>query len=1639
MWEAGRVHIIGGGSTMEKNHKHLDPASFGPMGFLMRSVGQGLKGLFSLLKSPLVLLPMVVLVGVWLFLPHVSGWMEDLGVKSSVSVIKAIKFLTFAEGGMYAGKLGAVGGIIGKAFMAWFVTVIFLPLFKRKKKSKSVKMEIGPAFVIKRGVDFALLFAGIGSALILYNFKTGNGSVTNSAVAVASIIAAFKSLKNPRGFMVEFIRSFTKGRMKRATAGHFVVGIIIGNSVAIVMAILMKSSGPLGYILGTILLLLSLMVRMIFKDRKHIAMAAAVVLLSSFLMGPVLNVALAGDTEEFKDAYEIYNIEQDDFEGLKAAILAKPFQSAQITPIGMSIGMNFAPIIEAESIVISSGVKTSLSILAKSKISEEYNNVLEVNESFFSEFNGQISIFYDKNALVAEGPSYEESMGRSFRGDNYDQNTQKLPFFLESSGIFTGSAENRFDEKRSVDFYRVKAEKEVYPIIFETYSIIDDNYYGQQGEFDYGKTLNPGDLEGQLYLMVKVAGGSQVNWNKGMTTDEGVYSIIFFRVDSISFKKNPEKKINEKKSLVWVLEDTILGDTTESEGTVTTENGRIIYNHLYLDGSLGDKMAYTWTVPPERIPFSEEISIPTKMSFNWLGDPDYPPLGVFTGGAYIFAKLGSSTRDELVYEAYFENDEVPHVGQTFYFTPGEEFESIFDLVHIKENTGDTPFDELTYDNSYLSLLINGSHSGGSVNYIYRLSSELSYEITDGKSNEDLGNEEQDDEDKDLENFNFGDFDWNEYADSDLQTKVNGASVVGAILGAGAALAGFSGFGGSGPGGLKIPGGQYDPSDGTLILSYPGGSQEMFTLNLKTGEFESSYGSVLNVDKIESTHEQMDMDKKFSKEESERMSQKRDVNKDYLNKLKQINKLKEKYRKQALEGEDNISILLAKHLDQLEQDIYSGKGLDEKKLTHIRELHGKFTRGEIANKNQIPGEYSNWQHAKDTIELSSEEISRGESGKAIALRMVLGAATLGKSEFGFEVARSVYNAKDYVDKGGDSWTEFMGQAAKQTIAEEGIGRVMGIGIKVTGKAGSAIGSKIGNTIEKTTIGRKMMGQLSKVSQTISKYSNIDLVEKAKSILGVSPASSKAGQALKAANAKATANAIKAANKQLDDAVKAAGKQADDLAKTSKGVTGKVAKESGKVATDKAAKESTKTLVDKAAKKSSQVETHKAAKASGEKVIDRKVTKEEIEATEKQWSESVKKSNQQAEEEILKFKQQTKAKSSEAIKRDNLYRQGEKIGDQKVANLKRAQDRLNANPSSSEAQEVYDIALRSVQQDKFAMNSLKKYEGKGANELRGNFNMRNEQHTQAALQNSRERLAQEHGANPEDIKIVEATNTGAQTRTVDASRTAHKVDQPLQTKANFHGTSTADDIVSSSAQIKKAPMDKDVTARIYDKKTKQWIDLPKEDVSRVYNQELYKTHHKNQLPTTQINGKEVIDEEAIHKFAKKMDHTVTDRTGVDAYGTGDIDLVTILDKKSTGIKQFQDITSITGTMEYKSNEWFSMANDMRDEAAKLLENKGSKSAAEQLLRQAEASQGEGIRQLVKQFDNQVSQQIKAAANTGKNIKIPEKLMKSIRILDNIGKDGGISVVEAESILKGMNTTIDDIVQQTSLIMEVIAKFK
>lgn len=94
--------------------------------YLKAGFNAGLASLKQMFKSPKQLIPILVLGVFWLAL----SLLPALGINPLP--VKLLSFLTFAQGGMYGGVLGALGGVLGKAVFAYFVSTLLLPLFSGK-------------------------------------------------------------------------------------------------------------------------------------------------------------------------------------------------------------------------------------------------------------------------------------------------------------------------------------------------------------------------------------------------------------------------------------------------------------------------------------------------------------------------------------------------------------------------------------------------------------------------------------------------------------------------------------------------------------------------------------------------------------------------------------------------------------------------------------------------------------------------------------------------------------------------------------------------------------------------------------------------------------------------------------------------------------------------------------------------------------------------------------------------------------------------------------------------------------------------------------------------------------------------------------------------------------------------------------------------------------------------------------------------------------------------------------------------------------------------------------------------------------------------------------------------------------------
>ena len=200
--------------------------------YLKNALNQGLQ----IFKHPLKLLPTVVIGIVWIVLGYLSAAMQPFPWP-----LKIASFLSYAEGGLFGGVLGAVGGIAGKVVMAVFINSAILPLFEKKLPFVGVAGGIKGMFTsmskdTARGI--APLLKGLGLALLVYVFFNINQGRQNSIVGVVALVLLLQNIGNQGGFLFGLLfslaNSMSKGRVpKYINITRFLTGMTLGFTLAV--------------------------------------------------------------------------------------------------------------------------------------------------------------------------------------------------------------------------------------------------------------------------------------------------------------------------------------------------------------------------------------------------------------------------------------------------------------------------------------------------------------------------------------------------------------------------------------------------------------------------------------------------------------------------------------------------------------------------------------------------------------------------------------------------------------------------------------------------------------------------------------------------------------------------------------------------------------------------------------------------------------------------------------------------------------------------------------------------------------------------------------------------------------------------------------------------------------------------------------------------------------------------------------------------------------------------------------------------------------------------------------------------------------------------------------------------------------
>ncbi|MDD1715546.1 MAG: hypothetical protein LUQ01_00960 [Methanolinea sp.] len=366
--------------------------------------------------------------------------------------------------------------------------------------------------------------------------------------------------------------------------------------------------------------------------------------------------------------------------------------------------------------------------------------------------------------------------------------------------------------------------------------------------------------------------------------------------------------------------------------------------------------------------------------------------------------------------------------------------------------------------------------------------------------------------------------------------------------------------------------------------------------------------------------------------------------------------------------------------------------------------------------------------------------------------------------------------------------------------------------------------------------------------------------------------------------------------------------------------------------------------------------------------------------------------------------------------NSYLDGRKLGKEKMDKLVKAAEDLAKNPNDPKARENFAKECEKTQMDKHAMHELNDVNPGKQDKVREAFNEFWKGKYKQTDDSVSQRIADELNRNlkpgedrytADDIEVAKVTNTPPK--------------------------SAAEDSVKST-------FDRDVTYR--NKRTGE--DIRTDISERIYNEEFYRVMHNGELKTKMENGKTVVDHTEIDNYAHACDQTVTDRYAKDAYGGGKVDIPVAVDSKYKA-KPFKDVEASAKAMEFKVQEWYDKAQKASEQAAKA-ESLGNTEAASRNRADAEGYKEEGIRQLTKQFKNQIEGRIDKMNEllnypSPPPVEVPKELLPAIDIMNRIGtKPRGTevyTVADAEAALKQMGTTPQDVAQKMSGIMESAQK--
>lgn len=239
----------------------------------------------DLFKHPVKLIPTIVLTVIWTVFAIISA------VGANAPFLRFLYTLTYANGGMFGGFFGFLGGVFGKAVYAALISVIVFSYARKKNPFKGCATTVKSIFTGGyESIEFACLGGGIG--MILYWFFNITSAPVNIIISPVGALLAIVSANRRDGFVYGFIKAFIKDKDKAdgiipKLVSCFAAGFVIGFPLTFIR------SGLVLFLTGLAMIIAFVVLAIVKSSKKKAAVAAAliVLLVVPFALGPVVALA----------------------------------------------------------------------------------------------------------------------------------------------------------------------------------------------------------------------------------------------------------------------------------------------------------------------------------------------------------------------------------------------------------------------------------------------------------------------------------------------------------------------------------------------------------------------------------------------------------------------------------------------------------------------------------------------------------------------------------------------------------------------------------------------------------------------------------------------------------------------------------------------------------------------------------------------------------------------------------------------------------------------------------------------------------------------------------------------------------------------------------------------------------------------------------------------------------------------------------------------------------------------------------------------------------------------------------------------------------------------------------------------------